>query len=252
MTSMTDTHPPQGTPGPHGSPGPAGPASPETERHPQAPEEFDRDLDLRAIIWTGVGVAGMTIVSAILMMLMMRIFGRVDAKSGATLPVPAKAVAEAPPEPRLQPSSRADMEAMRAAEELDLQHASWVDPRQGTVRLPIDLAIDVIAAQGLPRTPATGASNSIDRGPTNQVSPGTVLPAPGQGVGQLGPSAAAPISLSGATPTATDVPGQTRPPLLATPAPIVAAPAAPPPAAPPAQPSTKPPPARPPGPGEVP
>jgi|HubBroStandDraft_3_1064219.scaffolds.fasta_scaffold02369_6 hypothetical protein len=193
---------------------------PDAERRPQSPEEFDRDLDLKAIVWTTVGIAGMTIVSAVLMMVMMRLFSHADARQGATLPAPPRVAAAAPPEPRLQESARVDMEAMRAREELDLEHASWLDAKQGTVRLPIEVAIDLVAARGLPATPATGASTSIDRGPTNQPSPGTVLPAPGQGVGQLGPSAAAPVSLSGATLPATDEPA--RPPLLATPAPAPA------------------------------
>jgi hypothetical protein len=189
----------------------------DAERRPRSPEEFDRDLDLKAIIWTTVGIAGMTIVSAVLMVVMMRLFSHADARQGASLPAPPPVAAPAPPEPRLQESARADMDAMRAREELDLEHAYWLDARQGTVRLPIEVAIDLVAARGLPAAPATGASTSIDRGPTNQVSPGTVLPAPGQGVGQLGPSAAAPVSLSGATLPATDEPA--RPPLLATPAP---------------------------------
>jgi hypothetical protein len=218
------------------------PHPPEVEaaHHPQEPEEFDQDLDLKAIIWTGVGVAVMTIVSALLMLLLMRFFNHADAKSAAAVPAPPQLHApEVAPEPRLQPSAREDMDGMLAREKLELEHAAWVDPKQGTVRLPIDVAIDVIAAQGLPRGTATGASTSVDRGPTNQVSPGTVLPGPGQGVGQLGPSAAAPGSQSGATSIATDLPEVTRAPLLATPAT----------SAPPSSPSPPPPPPgrRPPG-----
>jgi hypothetical protein len=169
---------------------------------PHEPEDFDRDLDLRAIVWTAVGITVTTILSGIAMLLLMRIFNHVDDKAAAPRPPMAQATQVAP-EPALQDAPRKDMDDMRVREDADLTHAAWIDQKAGTVRLPIGVAMDMMLAQGMP-TQATGMSMSMDRGPTNQVSPGTVLPAPGQGVGQLGPSAAAPISQSGQTPVATD------------------------------------------------
>jgi hypothetical protein len=180
----------------------------ETHREPESghghePEEFDRDLDVRAIVWTAVGITGMTIVSGLLMLLMMRVFATSDERHEAPRPPMAEQHPIAPA-PQLQPFPRLDMELMNRQEDTTLSHAAWIDRQAGTVRLPISVAIDLVAERGLPAAPASGMSMSMDRGPTNQVSPGTVLPGPGQGVGQLGPSAAAPMSQSGRTTPATD------------------------------------------------
>jgi hypothetical protein len=66
------------------------------------------------------------------------------------------------------------------------------------VRVPIDVAIDVLAARGLPKvtTPplaemaAHGSTADDGRPPTDQPSPGTLLPPPGLGIGSLGPPSA--------------------------------------------------------------
>jgi hypothetical protein len=171
--------------------------------HPQDPEQFDQDLDLRAIVWTTVGVVVMTLVSAGLMLLLLKLFNHVDAKSAAPRSPMAETQVVAPA-PQLQPSPRTDMDEMHQRENTDMGRAAWIDKQAGTVRVPIALAIDIIAERGLPGGQASGMSSSMDRGPTNQASPGTALPAPGQGIGQLGPSAAAPISQSGQTAIATD------------------------------------------------
>jgi hypothetical protein len=42
------------------------------------------------------------------------------------------------------------MATFRAREDEALHQPAWIDQRAGTVRLPIDLAMDVIARRGLP------------------------------------------------------------------------------------------------------
>lgn len=61
---------------------------------------------------------------------------------------------KAPPQPRLQATPPIDLRDMRAAEDKLLQHYSWVDREKGVVRLPIDRAMDTLAARGLPSRPA--------------------------------------------------------------------------------------------------
>jgi len=62
-----------------------------------------------------------------------------------------------PPEPRLQPSPTADMEAMRAEEEGILGRYGWVDRPAGIGRIPVDRAIDILAETGLRPTPPAAA-----------------------------------------------------------------------------------------------
>jgi hypothetical protein len=55
-----------------------------------------------------------------------------------------------PPEPRLQQSPRRDLKAMRASEDWNLNHYSWVDKSKGIVAIPIDRAMELIAQRGIP------------------------------------------------------------------------------------------------------
>ena len=51
-----------------------------------------------------------------------------------------------------------DMVDMRADEDKSLDHAGWVDQQGGTLRVPVDVAIDAIAQRGVAPFPATGAA----------------------------------------------------------------------------------------------
>lgn len=201
---MTDGHPGELHPGDHAHahdarPAPAGP-------HPHDAAEFDSELNIRAILWTTAGVVAICIVSAIAMWGMFVGFDAFDRRN-ASREQAAPAMPEsmrhsmqqtAPPGPLLQAAPAEDMTAMRAENDRLLQHAGWIDRAQGTARVPIDVAIDVLAARGLPKvtTPplaemtAHGSTADDGRPPTDQPSPGTLLPPPGLGMGSLGPPSA--------------------------------------------------------------
>jgi hypothetical protein len=197
---MTDGHRGEFHPADHAHehdarPAPAGP-------HPGDSEEFDSELNIRAILWTTGGVVAICIVSAIAMWGMFVGFDAFDRRNAAQQPA-APAMPEsmrqgAPPGARLQASPSEDMTSMSAENDRLLQHAGWIDRAQGTVRVPIGVAIDVLAARGLPKvtTPplaemaAHGSTADDGRPPTDQPSPGTLLPPPGLGIGNLGPPSA--------------------------------------------------------------
>ena len=54
-----------------------------------------------------------------------------------------------PPQPRLQASPREDLSAMRKREDWTLTHYSWIDKQKGTVEIPIQRAIEIIAQRGI-------------------------------------------------------------------------------------------------------
>ena len=201
---MTDGHPGEFHPADHAHehdprPVPPGP-------HPHDAQEFDGELNIRAILWTTAGVVAICVVSAIAMWGMFVGFDAFDRRN-ASRQEAAPAMPEsmrqsmrqaAPPGPLLQAAPTEDMTAMRAENDRRLLYAGWVDRAQGTVRVPIDVAIDVLAARGLPKvtTPplaemaAHGSTADEGRPPTDQPSPGTLLPPPGLGMGSLGPPSA--------------------------------------------------------------
>jgi hypothetical protein len=202
---MTDGHHGELHPGHHGEFHPGDHAH-EHELHPPAPgphpadsEEFDAEINIRAILWTTVGLLAICVVSVVAMWGMFVGFDAFD-RHHAAPPSPMakeKGQPEAP-EPRLQAAPTDDMVKMSDADELRLHHAGWIDQAQGTVRVPIDVAIDVLAARGLPKvtTPplaemaAHGSTADDGRPPTDQPSPGTLLPPPGLGMGNIGPPSA--------------------------------------------------------------
>ncbi|HXO40175.1 MAG TPA: hypothetical protein VN999_01915 [Thermoanaerobaculia bacterium] len=202
---MTDGHPGEFHPADHAHehearPVPAGP-------HPHDSEEFDSEINIRAILWTAAGVVAICILSVIAMWGMFVGFDAFDRRNASAQQAAPGVMPEsmrqsmrqpAPPGPLLQAAPTEDMTAMRAENDRVLQHAGWVDRAQGTVRVPIDVAIDVLAARGLPKvtTPplaemaAHGSTADEGRPPTDQPSPGTLLPPPGMGMGNLGPPSA--------------------------------------------------------------
>jgi hypothetical protein len=55
-----------------------------------------------------------------------------------------------PPEPRIEVAPFEQLQQLRAREDHILNSYAWVDKNAGTVRVPIDRAIDLLAAKGLP------------------------------------------------------------------------------------------------------
>ncbi len=58
-----------------------------------------------------------------------------------------------PPEPRLQAQPKVELRQLRESEEQHLNGYGWIDPDKGTIRIPIEDAIDMTAKKGLPSAP---------------------------------------------------------------------------------------------------
>ena len=57
---------------------------------------------------------------------------------------------EATPGPRLQVDANNELRQMRAAEDAALNSYGWVDKSSGSVRIPIERAMEILAKKGLP------------------------------------------------------------------------------------------------------
>ena len=55
-----------------------------------------------------------------------------------------------PPEPRIEVAPYEQLQQLRVKEDHILNSYAWVDKQSGVVRVPIDRAIDLLAAKGLP------------------------------------------------------------------------------------------------------
>ena len=124
---------------------------------------YDREIDVRSIAkWMG-GLLVITIVVQVLMWWLIRGFEWVDAKGDPALtPIQQANPQQLPPNPRLQTApgfagnnpdawAKSDLEDMmdlRAEESKVLDQPAWINQGEGRLRVPIDVAMEVIASRG--------------------------------------------------------------------------------------------------------
>jgi len=130
------------------------------------------DADTRVVIRAGIVLALATLVASALVLLLFRWLGAREA-SGDAPPPPMAHVdpTRLPPAPRLQTLPAQDLAAVRAEEDRTLTSYGWVDEHAGTVRIPIEDAMRLLAERGeapLPRVPPSPAAGA----------PGAPSPAP--------------------------------------------------------------------------
>lgn len=125
------------------------------------------DVDVRALLWFVVIFIGFAIVSHVLLYVMFKFY--VELAKGSTnsrlTMIARPADAAIPQQPRLQPfptkdprgtmltpnsmTPPVDMEQMRATEEQALHEPGWVDKQKGIVRVPIDVAKQLVIQRGM-------------------------------------------------------------------------------------------------------
>jgi hypothetical protein len=192
-TDLVDTGPATGRPRP--SQGGHGGHAPETE-------EFDREINIRSIVWLGVGLVITALVVHLFIWWMLKGIRYYDDRRDTPLtPVEAANPQPQPPAPRLQPDVVTDMSSFLANERQREDHAAWVDRNQGSLRLPLGAAMDLIVKRGvapLAAAPAGGvAGNPQGSAQPGGQQPGATMqnalpkapaqPAPGAAGGGQGP-----------------------------------------------------------------
>jgi hypothetical protein len=127
---------------------------------------FERgDVNVYQITAFGVGLLISCIVVVFAMWAMFHFLAkREDKVNGLNTPAMLKERPTLPPEPRLQgivkpePPS-VELAQLRADEDAILNNFGWIDPAKGTVRIPISLAVDMVAAKGLPSKPTPAGAD---------------------------------------------------------------------------------------------
>ena len=126
--------------------GSAGTRAPETS----GPEELDHDLNIRAVVWSGVILAAVTALSFVLMWWLFQ--GLVAFQAGRDPePPPIREAAEPtlPDGPVLQSEPEEDWRRMLAMEEALLTSYSLVEGEEGYARVPIEVALEMALERGL-------------------------------------------------------------------------------------------------------
>jgi hypothetical protein len=109
-----------------------------------------RDVDVISVFTIVLGLFISCLVIFLVVTGMMHYFKLHEpSKTAGQANIPGTRVAEFPA-PRLEVKSGANLAELRAAEDADLNSYGWIDRNTGTVRIPIDRAMQLILERGLP------------------------------------------------------------------------------------------------------
>lgn len=129
--------------------------------------EFDREINVRGIVWASAILLVVALVVHFLIWGLLRGFNALDDRQDVPL-TPIEAATPQPedfPQPRLQTLPEADLRELREEEDRLLGRAGWTNRQQGTLRVPLDVAIDVIAARGVDPSVVGGSPGAVTPNP---------------------------------------------------------------------------------------
>ena len=108
--------------------------------------------DIRApqVLLTGLGILVCTWILVAALYLFYAFLTRHRIATTRAAPVRAEGQILVPPEPRLEVAPRKDLAALRALEDEQLNGYHWADKQAGTVTIPIERAMELIAQRGIP------------------------------------------------------------------------------------------------------
>jgi hypothetical protein len=127
-------------------------------RHPHDPRlgHETTDVNVWAVGKFAIGLMVVCAMSIALLWGLLKYFQSQQDTSMANTVEPTKLF----PQPRLQRTPVLDLRAIRAEEDKVLDSYAWVDQKQGVVRIPVALAIDVLAKRGLPAVAPASAKEA--------------------------------------------------------------------------------------------
>jgi len=109
-----------------------------------------KDVDVTSLFTIVFGLFLSCIVVFLVVISMLHYFKRHEpAKTSGQANLPAMRIEEFP-QPRLEVKPGANLAELRDAEDADLNSYGWIDQKAGTVRIPIDRAMQLLVERGLP------------------------------------------------------------------------------------------------------
>jgi hypothetical protein len=111
----------------------------------------ESDVNIAGVVgFGGALIVGAAIISLLIFVLFRYFETREAIRVAPAYPLATSQENRLPPEPRLQTNPRQDLADLRAKEDQLLTSYSWVDKNAGVVRIPIDQAMKLTLARGLP------------------------------------------------------------------------------------------------------
>jgi hypothetical protein len=115
--------------------------------HGQGSSHEASDADIRPIVWTGVALAGVTLLMGVVVYFVFRSLEQ----PAIVYPNPmAQSESQLPPQPRLENHSGEELPELRSYEDHQLSTYGWADQKDGRVRIPIERAMELQLQRGFP------------------------------------------------------------------------------------------------------
>lgn len=140
------------------------------DEHPELRYE-QTDVRPGSIVRFALGLVIVVALSSVFLLGLFKLLARQERRHDPPPPPLAQEEGRLPPGPRLQSTPLQDLEQVRAEQEKELTSYGWVDAKAGIARVPIDEAIKILAARGLPHA-APAPSPSAAPSPAASPGPG--------------------------------------------------------------------------------
>ncbi len=114
----------------------------------------ERDVNVRSLTKVGIAFALLIVVSLFLVWFVFDWLLAPPAREAGVPPRAAQDARRLPPEPRLQVAPTLDLQQMLAAEQHILNGYAWLDNSRTFARIPVSVALDLVARRGLPARPS--------------------------------------------------------------------------------------------------
>jgi len=117
----------------------------------ERPTPADREVDLRALVAFVVGLVVLVVLSLGVSDALVGWLGaRAEAAAPPAPPLPGARARWLPPAPRLSAAPPEELAAVREEARSVLGSYGWTDPEAGLVRVPVERALELVLARGLP------------------------------------------------------------------------------------------------------
>ncbi|MBK9166098.1 MAG: hypothetical protein IPM24_01400 [Bryobacterales bacterium] len=125
----------------------------DTTKHDHTGHETT-DISVGAVSRSGLVLAGGVVIVMMLMWFLFDVYGaQVRASQEGPQPSTLDNPQVMPPEPRLQALPRVEWSEYKVRQKALVEGYQWIDQQQGMVRIPVDRALEIVAREGLPKTP---------------------------------------------------------------------------------------------------
>jgi len=116
--------------------------------------QLDGEINYRVLARLTIGLLALVAMAMVLMWFLTTSIYEQEKAGDPPPPLMVEArVQHQPPNPRLQSDPFVELDILRAKQDGQLESYGWVDESTGLVHIPIDRAMDLLVANGLPVTP---------------------------------------------------------------------------------------------------